>query len=90
MLTVMKRNGEKEAFSEEKLCNAVANASDEIQQPLTKGDIDSVLEDMLRILDCRTVVTSREIFIVVCGILYARGFEDIAKAYKGHSSNAWR
>lgn len=90
MLTVTKRTGEAEAFNEEKLSNSILNASDEIGQPLTQGDVDSIVADMRRILDSKAQVRSREIFIVVCGILYARGFEHIAKAYKGHSSNTWR
>lgn len=90
MLTVTKRTGETESFSREKMGNSLINASDEVKQPLTEGDVESMMADMLRILDCKTEVRSRELFIVMCGILYARGFEDIAKAYKGHSSNAWR
>lgn len=82
-MKVYKRTGEIQPFDLQKIKTTIANASDEIGQPMTQGDIDYVSNYIQRLL-----VTQNEEIIRYCKVhqavingLKKCGFPDIAQAY---------
>lgn len=90
MLTVIKRSGKQEPFSEEKVARSLANTSDEAGQAFTRGDVSSMVQELVRMLQEKTTVSSREVYVMIVGILFTRGFAAVAARYTGSQDNAWR
>lgn len=89
-MTVIKRIGEREPFSREKMHLSLKNTSDDLGQPLGEREIDSLINEVEAVLDGKDEVLSRHIYCVVAGVLYTRHFYDLAKAYTGYVDNAWK
>ena len=90
MITVIKRSGASEEFSAEKIRNSLAVASDETNQPLNMADINMVVTDVARIIEGKTEIQAFDLYMVVLGILSARGFTAIRDSYVKSESNSWR
>ena len=78
MLTVVKRSGK---HSEDKIKSSLAATSDEVGNPFTEGDLNLIARELNRLLAEKTQVPSRDIRMMVCGILYSYGFKGVLEAY---------
>lgn len=84
MLTIIKRNGTSEEFSMNKIRNSLAASSDEAKQPLNESDITGMTEKLQAILKDKKDISSQQIEIIVCGLLYTAGFTGIMEQYYGY------
>lgn len=89
-MKVLKRNGSVEEYNPGKLRIALANTSDGANRPFTEGDLGMLLKGMEELLREKTQITSKQLYVLTVGLLYAEGFEAIAKAYTGYEDNAWK
>ncbi len=90
MLTVQKRSGKTEPFYAQKVRASLEATSDEAGQPLNEGDIETIQRELLHMLEEKTTVTSRQIYIMIVGILYAHMFDKVVCCYRDSVNNAWR
>lgn len=90
MLQVIKRSGKTESYAPMKIRDSLAAASDEIGQPLNEGDLNTLMRELELLLRDRGTVSSRELYILVVGILYTNGFAKMVEAYIANERNAWR
>jgi len=88
---ILKNNGEIEDFDHEKLFLSIANASDEIKEPLTSGDIHSIVNEAIKIFLSKNtpVISSCEIREAVLRALKKLGFLDIYKSYRNSTLGRW-
>lgn len=81
---VLKKDGRIEKFDKEKLYISIANASDQINEPLNKSDIDNIvtmtMENILKSNNGRTR-TSRSIRNAVLESLDTMGFHKISQTF---------
>lgn len=82
-MKVVKRDGEIENFEISKIKVSIMRASDDIDEPLNKGDISSIgdiVEDFI-MQSYSDSIKSSEIHEIVVSILEKNSFKNIAKAY---------
>ncbi|QGU95468.1 ATPase [Clostridium bovifaecis] len=82
-MKVIKRDGEVENFEISKIKVSIMKASDDIDEPLNKGDISSIgdiVEEFIK-KNYRDSIKSSEIHDIVVNILEKNAFKNIAKAY---------
>lgn len=90
-MKVIKRNGEIEDFDVEKIKQTIARVSDELKQPLTRGDLDYIGDRVKNTVfkQFQKEISSKDIHYILLEHLRVIGFTDIAKAYDEHEhSNA--
>lgn len=82
-MIVIKRNGTKQDFDENKIRSSVEITSDEIHQPMSSGDLNYVVKTIVKRLkdSGREEIPSRDIHMTVVGELICLGFYNVAKAY---------
>lgn len=90
MLMIKKRSGIVQPFSPQKLKTALASTSDEIGRPFNESDLNDLVGDVQRILEGKETASSWDVYIIVLGLLYNRGFSKILESYAGYRGNAWR
>lgn len=90
MLTVVKRSGASEPFDAAKIRNSLAATSDEMKEPLNDADLRIIVNYVEQMLQERTVITSRQLYTMICGVLYANKFFDLLEAYARSEENAWK
>lgn len=84
---VLKRDGRIESFSSEKLYTSIANASDEISEPLNKSDIDNIVRAVVSSFG-RThykVIESETIRQIVLDSLENMGFRKVQENFKKYA-----
>jgi transcriptional regulator NrdR family protein len=84
---VLKNDGRLEKFDKEKLYISIANASDEINQPLNKSDIDNVVNMAINNivnLNNHKIVTSKSIRKAVVNSLNNMGFQNVSRNFSGY------
>ena len=86
-LHVIKKEGLVEKFDEEKLFLSIGNASDEIEEPLTSGDIHTIVSEVIKELKAqnRTIIPSYQIRDIVLNSLNDLAFFDVSKSYKDYT-----
>lgn len=89
MLQVIKRSGKKEPFDSQKLRISLTATSDESGNILNESDINSIVLEMEKLVEEKTVVTSRQLYTMLVGILYTLS-PVLADLYCGHNENAWK
>ena len=89
MLTVIKRTGLEEPYNQNKITNSIAAVAEELGQPLNTSDIASIASEMEQLIAEKTKITSRQLYMILIGILITCGFTDIANSYIKHISNPW-
>ncbi|MDL2233132.1 hypothetical protein LJC63_06075 [Ruminococcaceae bacterium OttesenSCG-928-L11] len=89
MAMVQKRSGKMEAFDIQKIKNTLAIASDELGRPLGHSDIKLVTSPVLKFVEGKETVTSKEIYGVVVDSLEQSGFRELADSYRKNSGNYW-
>lgn len=87
MLTVIKRSGTEEPFDPKKLENTLAAASDELGEPLSKGDIHLILSPVLRAVEAKQSVGVKELYELLVKSIEDAGFAPVARAYRSYSGN---
>lgn len=90
MLKVIKRSGAEQPFDPAKIKNSLAATSDEIRQPMGSRDLDAIVKELLELIEGRESVSSRQILIIISGILYVDGYRGVLEAYINFKDNAWR
>jgi transcriptional regulator NrdR family protein len=84
---VLKNDGRLEKFDKEKLYISIANASDEINQPLNKSDIDNVVNMAINNivnLNNHKIVTTKSIRKAVVNSLNNMGFQNVSRNFSGY------
>lgn len=89
MPTITKRTGHKQLFDGGKIQRALIAASDDAGQPMGQSDIALILDDVQGMLKDKKEATSFQIYMMVAGSLYARGFKGVLQAYEAYTKNAW-
>lgn len=69
-MTVIKKSGRKEEFSEVKLANSIRAANEKTEEIM---NVDSLVYEFVRIASGKDLMTTRQIDIIVYGLLYAQG-----------------
>lgn len=90
MITVIKRNGQRQPFDENKIRISLEATSDEINQPMSSGEISNVVKEVIEIFKGKSEITARQIYLVIAGILYADGYRGVLSAYTDFKENAWK
>jgi hypothetical protein len=87
-LYVLKKKGHVEKFDEDKLFLSIGNASDEIEEPLTSGDIHNIVRNVLKILNNSSdkLIPSSDIREAVLNTLSDMAFFEVYKNYKDYAS----
>lgn len=80
-MTIIKKSGKTEDFSAEKLSVSIASASDEAGSPLNESDLNSIVSAFLDITKGKSEISTTNIDIIICGILYSRGYQNTLKSY---------
>lgn len=70
-MTVIKKSGKKEEFSSDKLSNSIKNANQRTEEVL---DFDALVHEFSRIVSGKALITTKQIDIIVYGLLYSKGF----------------
>ncbi|HHW31622.1 MAG TPA: hypothetical protein GXX20_08120 [Clostridiaceae bacterium] len=85
---VLKNDGRLEVFDEEKLFISIANASDEINQPLTKSDINNVVAMIVNSAvngnNRSRIITSKKIRKAVLESLNNMGFQNVGRSFSNY------
>lgn len=82
-MKIIKKDGRIEEFKVNKIKNTVSKASDDVEQPLTEGDLTSFcrsIESKLKSMN-RDLTSSYEVFGLIIIILKQEGFSKIADGY---------
>lgn len=90
MLTIKKRKGDDQPFMPEKIRMTLVNTGDYAGQPFNESDINGIIRELEGILEGKETVTSRQIYVILAGILYTRGFASVLDRYTKCKRNAWR
>ena len=80
-MKVIKRDGRVQEYDRTKIALTLAHISDKLEQPMTRGDIDYVLEEVGVRLAGRESVSYSELRALVTESLSSCGFNAIARAY---------
>ncbi|MDL2254092.1 hypothetical protein LJC49_08525 [Ruminococcaceae bacterium OttesenSCG-928-I18] len=70
-MTVVKKHGQKEEYSPEKLSQSLKRANQGTGEEI---DINSLSVDFYRIVEGKGFITTKQIDTIVCGLLYIQGF----------------
>lgn len=83
-MKVVKRSGEVQPLTVDKISLSVSRASDDAKQPLNVGDIEMLTNGVLKRINNtgKDTLKSFEIFEFVILELENNGFESIAKEYR--------
>lgn len=91
MLMVIKRNGVIEPFSQLKLMRSLSVTGDEVGHPISDRDLVYLVQQVENIAaGGREGIGSRQLYVIVVGVLYTEGYQDVAEAYMNTTRNAWR
>lgn len=85
-MMIIKKSGRKEEFAPEKILRSIAAASDEAKEPLTESDLNIILADFRQIVSGKNLITSRQVAIIVCGLLYSKSHFKTMEKYMSYQS----
>ncbi len=80
-MTVVKKQGQKEEYSPEKLMNSIKRASEGTGETI---DTNSLSVDFYRIVEGRAFITTRQIDVIVCGLLYTQGLHKTLASFMSY------
>lgn len=69
-MIVIKKSGRKEDFSSQKLASSIRSANQKTDETV---DVNSLVYDFDRIVSGKDLITTKQIDIIVYGLLYALG-----------------
>ncbi|WBW95711.1 ATP cone domain-containing protein [Oceanirhabdus sp. W0125-5] len=83
-MKVLKRNGQVQEFSMNKVKTSIRNASEDTHKPITDGDVEILSRAIERRLDAlmREEITSNDIFEQTLLVLMKYRFYNLAKQYR--------
>lgn len=70
-MTVIKKSGKKEDFSPDKLSSSIKKANEKTEEAI---DVDSLVADFNRIVNGKELIATKQIDIIVYGLLYSKGW----------------
>lgn len=80
-MTVVKKQGMKEEYSSEKLANSLKRANAETEEAM---DVNSLLVDFYRIVEGKAFIETKQIDVIVCGLLYTYGLLKTLDAFMSY------
>ncbi len=82
-MKVIKRDSRLQEFDLEKIKRTLRNASDDINQPMNQGDLNSISDEIEKRIfrDYKDTVPSAEIRNIINDTLRGFGFSKIAESY---------
>lgn len=80
-MTIIKKHGNKEEYSPEKLTNSLNRANQGTGETI---DINSISVDFYRIVEGKAFITTKQIDVIVCGLLYTQGFLKTLSSYMSY------
>jgi len=82
-MKVIKKNGNLETYDSEKIKKSIANTSDDIRQPLTKADLNTLCSSINDIIyeNHKESIAYIEIRKIVEKVLRENGFSEVASHY---------
>lgn len=80
-MTVVKKQGQKEEYSSEKLMKSVELANRGTGEAI---DINSLSVDFYRIVEGKPFITTRQIDVIVCGLLYTQGLVKTLESFMSY------
>ena len=69
-MTVIKKHGQKEDYASQKLISSINKANEGTGETI---DANSISLDFYRIVEGKPFITTRQIDIIICGLLYTHG-----------------
>ena len=69
-MTVVKKQGQKEEYSSEKLLNSIKRANEGTGEEL---NTNSISVGFYQIVEGKAFITTKQIDVIVCGLLYTQG-----------------
>lgn len=84
-MTIVKKDGNKEEYSPEKLANSIKRASQGTGESV---DINALSVDFYRIVEGKTFITAAQIDVIVSGLLYTQGFPKTLAAFMSYDEKA--
>ena len=88
-MQVLKRDGRLQAYQADKIALTLARASDEIEQPFTRGDVDYLTSQVTERIEQLSTdpVSALAVHKTVVSVLQDNGFDAIAQAYDAKRLN---
>lgn len=69
-MTVIKKSGQKEDFSSEKLTHSILAANAKTDEPL---EVSALTAEFRQIVSGKELITTQQIDVIVYGLLYSKG-----------------
>ncbi|NLW79886.1 MAG: hypothetical protein GXY32_10845 [Ruminococcaceae bacterium] len=80
-MTVVKKQGQKEEYSPEKLMRSIKRASEGTGEVI---DTNTISVEFYRIVEGKAFITTRQIDVIVCGLLYTQGLFKTLAAFMSY------
>lgn len=80
-MIIVKKQGNKEEYSSEKLSRSIMRANQGTGETI---DINSLSVDFYRIVEGKAFITTKQIDVIVSGLLYTQGFGKTLAAYMSY------
>ncbi|MDL2219499.1 hypothetical protein LJC04_04065 [Ruminococcaceae bacterium OttesenSCG-928-O06] len=80
-MTIIKKQGHSEEYSSEKLTRSVERANKGTGEVV---DTNSLAVDFYQIVEGKSFITTRQIDVIVSGLLYVHGFPKTLAAYMSY------
>lgn len=81
-MIIVKKHGDKEEYSSEKLSNSIGRANHGTGEAL---DVNSFSVDFYRMVEGKAFITSAQIDVIICGLLYTQGFHKTLAAFMSYN-----
>lgn len=89
-MQIIKKSGRKEKFSIEKIKKSLLAAANDADISITEAELKSITTELSHMIKDKDVMTSKQINIILSGLLYTNGFLNILEYYthfKGKAEN---
>lgn len=80
-MTIIKKQGEKEEYAPEKFANSLRRANAGTGEDI---DINSLSVDFYRIVEGKAFITTKQIDVIACGLLYTQGYPKTLAAFMSY------
>ncbi len=89
MVKVIKRSGKEVDFNISNVETSIISAGDDIGNPLSTGDIKNITKDLLKLVEGKDKITTKQIYEYIIISLRNMGFNDVADSYIKFAGNYW-
>lgn len=84
-MVIVKKHGKSEEYSSEKLAASIKRASKGTGEEI---DTNSLAVDFYRIVEGKSFIETKQIDVIVCGLLYTLGFHKTLEAFMSYDEKA--